>query len=68
VITDAYVRERRLAAGLTLRDLAAGLGITVVEYGKIERGLQSFTPEQVEQLVEIIPGFDPIAGNHAAQT
>lgn len=52
-MTGADVRERRVAAGLSLRVVAAGLGISVVEYGRIERGLQSFTTEQTERLTSV---------------
>lgn len=54
----AYIRERRLAAGLTLRGIAASLGISTVEYGKIERGIQAVSHELVEPLAAAIPGLD----------
>lgn len=58
MIPGAYIRERRLAAGLTLRGIAASLGISTVEYGKIERGIQAVSHELVEPLAAAIPGLD----------
>ncbi len=39
------VRERRVSAGLSLRETAAMMGLSPVLLGEVERGIHPFTPE-----------------------
>jgi transcriptional regulator with XRE-family HTH domain len=54
----SHIRDRRLAAGISLRELASRLNTTHVSLGAIERGKAEVGPAMVERLVEHLPGFD----------
>ena len=52
-----YLREKRVEAGLSLRDLAGELGISHVYLGEVERGRRRTLPEQYwPLLVRRLPG------------
>lgn len=51
-----YLRRRRLGADLTLREVAAKLGITRVYLGEVERGVRATLPEKYwPKLVKVVP-------------
>lgn len=52
-----YIRKHRLAAGLSLRDLAAQLGVSHVFLGGIERGAKSIPDHMVERLAACVSGI-----------
>jgi transcriptional regulator with XRE-family HTH domain len=52
----AYLREKRVAAGLSLRDVAQALGISHVYLGEVERGVRGpLRPERWSVLLKAIP-------------
>lgn len=53
-----YLRMKRCAAELTLRDVADALGASHVVIGEIERGLRPCNLTRLERLAEAVPGFD----------
>lgn len=54
----AYVRRKRVAAGLSLRDVADAIGVSHVFYGEFERGIRAtLKKERLLMLEETIPGF-----------
>lgn len=53
----AFIRDKRIAAGLSLREVARGMGITAVYLGEVERGVRGpFVRERWSDLVRLIPG------------
>jgi Helix-turn-helix domain len=53
-----YVRERRVAAGLSLREVAEAVGISHVFLGEVERGVRGpLRPQHWNALVRKIPGM-----------
>lgn len=61
-----YLREKRLAAGISLRKLADDLEITHVYLGEVERGKRRTLPESYwPDLVRRVPGISE-AGLRAA--
>lgn len=53
-----YVRAKRLAAGLSLRDVATTIRVSHVFLGEFERGIrQTLKRERLESLEDAIPGF-----------
>lgn len=54
----AYLRAKRCAAKLSLRDVADRIGMTHVVLSEIERGLRPVKPERLAELAAMI-GFDP---------
>lgn len=55
----SYVRSKRHAAGLSLRDVATAIGVSHVFMGEFERGIRrSIKAERLEKLAEVIPGFN----------
>jgi transcriptional regulator with XRE-family HTH domain len=52
----ALLRERRVRAGLSLRDVADHLGCSHVSFANIERGVSGpLKPEREKKLLEILP-------------
>ncbi|MDW8248088.1 MAG: helix-turn-helix domain-containing protein [Myxococcales bacterium] len=52
-----FIRNQRIAAGLSLREVARGMGITAVYLGEVERGVRGpFVRERWMDLVRLIPG------------
>lgn len=54
----AYVRARRVAAGLSLRRVANDLGVTHVFLGEVERGKKALPRERWSALAAIVPGVE----------
>lgn len=53
----AYLRQKRAAAGKSLREVAGALAISHVYLGEVERGRRRTLPEKYwEELVALIPG------------
>ena len=53
----AYLRRQRVAAGRSLRDVAATLGVSHVYLGEVERGVRGpLRPEHWDALRKAIPG------------
>lgn len=53
-----YIRSKRLASGLSLRDVADRIGVSHVFLGEVERDVRkSIKRERLDQLAEVIPGF-----------
>ena len=53
----AYIKQKRIEAGLSLRDIAAALGVTHVYLGEVERGRHRAMPEEHwAGLTKAIPG------------
>jgi transcriptional regulator with XRE-family HTH domain len=55
--TTAYaqlIRRRRVLAGLSLRDVAAGLDLSDVELGEVDRGLRMLDPWREGRLVGVL--------------
>lgn len=53
-----YLREKRLAAGLTLREVASRIGLTHVPIVSVEQGARpALARSRWEALEEAIPGF-----------
>ena len=53
-----YVHSKRVAAGLSMRQLAEHLGISHVFLGEVERGRQRKLAEKYwPRLVEVVPGI-----------
>jgi transcriptional regulator with XRE-family HTH domain len=63
-----YLRDLRVAAGLSLREVAARLGTSHVYWGEIERGKKQLPPERWTQIVAIIPGVTERALSELATT
>jgi transcriptional regulator with XRE-family HTH domain len=60
----AYVREQRLAQGLTQRQLAEMMSISHVYLGEVERGVRRpFTSERINSLFAALPGMNEIIAN-----
>jgi transcriptional regulator with XRE-family HTH domain len=56
-----YLRQQRVAAGLSLRDVAQRLGISHVYLGEVERGVRGpLKPEHWSALLKIIPSLSRI--------
>ncbi len=54
----AYLREKRVAARLSLREVAHALGISHVYLGEVERGVRGpLRPEHWSALLKTIPGL-----------
>lgn len=53
------LRSARLKAGVSLRDLAAALGLSHVFVGEVERGRQGLAHKHWPRLLEVLPGLDP---------
>jgi transcriptional regulator with XRE-family HTH domain len=52
-----FLRDRRIAAGLSLREVARGMGITAVYLGEVERGVRGpFVRDRWVDLARLIPG------------
>jgi PTS system nitrogen regulatory IIA component len=64
----AYLRERRVAAGLSLREVARALGISHVYLGEVERGVRGpLRPEHWSALLKTVPTLSRgELGRHAA--
>jgi transcriptional regulator with XRE-family HTH domain len=63
----AYLRDRRVAAGLSLRDVAQRLGISHVYLGEVERGVRGpLRPEHWSALLKTIPQLSPAELERAA--
>lgn len=55
-----YVREKRLAAKLTLREVAAAVGISMMYLSEVERGVRGpLRQEHWGALADAIPGVTP---------
>ncbi len=52
----SYLRDRRLEAGLSLRQVALRLGTSHVFWGAVERGVKPLPKERWGQVAECIPG------------
>lgn len=52
-VLSNWVRENRIACGLTQADLSAKLGITTVQISKIENGRGSTTLETLQRMCTI---------------
>lgn len=53
----SYLRQMRMRAGLSLRDVAAGLGVSHVYLGEVERGVRgALKQDHWPKLKEILPG------------
>ncbi len=53
-----YLRKRRIAAGMSLREVADAMSVSHVLIAEVERGVRtSLKRERWKQLAEIIPGF-----------
>lgn len=51
-----YIRNKRIEAGISLRKLSAGLGVSPVYLGEVERGVRpSISRERWDRLVELVP-------------
>lgn len=59
------IQERRLAAGLTLRELAAGLGpgSSAATLSRIERALIQIAPHQEREILQVIDRLGPLCAN-----
>lgn len=53
VPSGGYLRTQRLAAGLSLREVAAGLGVHHSHLDRIEKGERTATPDLVSRFDEI---------------
>jgi transcriptional regulator with XRE-family HTH domain len=52
-----FIRDRRIAAGLSLREVARGMGITAVYLGEVERGVRGpFVRDRWVDLARLVPG------------
>lgn len=52
-----FIRDKRIGAGLSLREVARGMGITAVYLGEVERGVRGpFVRERWLDLARLIPG------------
>jgi transcriptional regulator with XRE-family HTH domain len=51
-----WLRDQRVAAGLSLRQVAERVGTSHVFWGEIERGRKALPPERWERVSEVIPG------------
>ena len=56
----AYIRTRRTAARLTIRAVAAAIGVSEVYLGDVERGRRTMTLERLLQLEQNVPGFSAL--------
>ncbi len=54
----AWIREQRVAAGLTQADVAASLGMTQTNISRVEGGQIRISVDLLRRLATII-GFDP---------
>ena len=61
------LRSARLKAGVSLRDLAAALGLSHVFVGEVERGLRGLARKHWPRLLETLPGLDPQRLEHMAK-
>ncbi|MGO9454597.1 MAG: helix-turn-helix domain-containing protein [Candidatus Binataceae bacterium] len=53
-----YVRQQRVAAGRSLREVASALGISHVYLGEVERGVRGpLRPEHWSALLKAVPGL-----------
>ena len=54
----AYLRKKRIEAGLSLRDVSRYVGVSAVFLGEVERGVRvSIKQSRWQALEEAIPGF-----------
>jgi len=54
----SYARTRRIAAGLSLRDVSNAVGVSCVFLGEFKRGVrQHLRRDRLETLARAIPGF-----------
>lgn len=53
-----YIRSKRIAAGLSLRDVADEMGFTHVFLGEVERGVRALlNREHWPKLIQTVPGI-----------
>jgi transcriptional regulator with XRE-family HTH domain len=52
--TGAKIRQTRMAAGVTLRQLAARVGMSHTYLGKVERGLRGLTMETADAIARAL--------------
>lgn len=66
----AFVRDRRIAAGISLRKAADALGVSHVYLGEVERGVRAILPrERWADLIRTIPAITTEdLERHAAHT
>lgn len=65
----AYLRQKRIAAGRSLREVAEAVGISHVYLGEVERGVRGpLKPEHWNALIECVPGLTREELEHHART
>lgn len=61
ITVGAYIRAKRRAANLTLREVAKAINVSEVFLGEVERDVRlSVKPERLLQLEQQIPGFSAL--------
>jgi transcriptional regulator with XRE-family HTH domain len=65
----AYLRAQRVAAGLSLRQVADALGVSHVYLGEVERGVRGpIAKERWPQLLQAIPSLSQVELERRAAT
>jgi len=62
-----YMRDVRLKANVSLRDLAKALGVSHVFLSEVERGLRGLARQHWPRLLEMLPELDPLRLEHMAK-
>lgn len=59
-----YMRDVRLKANVSLRDLAKALGVSHVFLSEVERGFRGLARQHWPRLLEMLPELDPLRLEH----